>query len=90
MALQNNFTPQFETKSENVNGGKKREVKFLKKHESTKFGDSTSNNISPIIGQMNHKDFGVSPQLLPLGNIGSLISGQNPGGVILGKDPKRK
>jgi hypothetical protein len=27
----------------------------------------------------------VSPQLLPLGNFGSLISGQNPNGMVMGK-----
>lgn len=28
--------------------------------------------------------------MLPLGNIGSLISGKNPGGVVIGKDSKKK
>jgi hypothetical protein len=60
--------------------------------ESSKLGEiASSNNVSPIIGQIKNNDFlGVSPQLLPLGNIGSLISGQNPGGVILGGAAKKK
>ena len=68
--------------NETNNTARKRDQKTMRKYEGTKMGEG--------IGMNPFKDSGVSPSLLPLGNIGSLISGQNPGGVIVGGNSKQR
>lgn len=66
----------------------------MKHKDSIKnIGDLANSNaaVSPLLGTLKEQP-GVSPQLLPIGNIGSLINGSNPNGIMLGgaANSKRK
>ena len=51
---------------------------MMRKYESNKLESGNMINVSPNLNNP-FKDPGVSPSMLPLGNISSLISAQNQG-----------
>lgn len=61
---------------DNNDSTKKRDIKIKAKASGKDIDQKSNVNVSPMLGSTTIKDApGVSPQLHPLGTIGSLISG---------------